>query len=176
MSLAALMACGFLRSQADPPPAVQATPPVDAPVDVAAPPEVLVPPSAPPAARCPAPDPAALVAASYAPYTTGGAPAPALLDATCWSIGTRARLEAALDKAAAEGEYAPPGFDPIVDAQDWEVTNLRVRVVDAGTVEASFQNFGSPVTVTWEVVNEGGGWRVVDLRFATGRTLLGSLW
>lgn len=143
------------------------------------PPPAESPPSSPPPGpaglSCPAPDPVALVQASYAPYTTRGGPTPDLLGATCWSADTGGRLKAAADRAAAEGGLAPPGFDPLVDGQDWDVTDLRVRAVDADTVEASFQNFQSPTTVTWELVVEGGGWRVRDLRFAGGRSLLGSL-
>ncbi len=118
---------------------------------------------APPPSGCPA-DPVALVEAAYAPYLGGGAP-PDLPVATCWSGAMAARIAATRAAAAAMEDIAPPGFDPVIDGQDWQLSNLAVRAVDADTVEARFDNFGTPSVVTWELVDEGG-WRVADLRTA----------
>jgi hypothetical protein len=88
---------------------------------------------------------------------------PALENAAPWTQDLDALIEAARD---VEGGI---GFDPIIDGQDYEVADLQVAVGDATAsaatdVTATFTNLGDPVTVTYELVQEGGGWRVRDVR------------
>ncbi len=152
--LVGLAACSGAPEPAAPPPGPAAPPPRPAPPP---PPQAAV---APPPRACPS-DPVALVTVAYTPYLGDGLP-PALLEATCWSADTRRLIEVARARADAEGGVPAPGFDPLVNAQDYELTGLEVSAIDADTVEARFANFGVAQVVRWDLVDEGG-WRVHDL-------------
>ncbi len=110
------------------------------------------------------PDPADAIRAIYAPYMEQGG-APRLLDAAPWSTDLRARL------AAGQSQAPLLDFDPIVNAQDYELSALAVTTegIVAGshaTVRAHFVNLGSEDEVLFDVVWEGGAWRVDNIRTA----------
>jgi hypothetical protein len=60
-------------------------------------------------------------------------------------------------------------FDPLIDAQDYQLTNLNVTT-DAvvanshATVRANFTNAGAPSEVVYDLIWENGGWRVDNVR------------
>jgi hypothetical protein len=58
--------------------------------------------------------------------------------------------------------------DPFVDAQDWEITGLGLKVTMNGAARATatvtFRNFGEPRTVTHELVKTASGWRIADIK------------
>ena len=82
------------------------------------------------------------------------------------------------DQAAAQkrGEVPELDGDPFIDAQDWEITGLGVKVAMNGAARATatvtFRNFGEPHTVTHELVKTASGWRIADIRMKE-RTLKG---
>lgn len=84
-----------------------------------------------------------------------------------------ARLIDADAKAAAKkGEVGALGGDPLIDAQDWEITDLSTDVKDTGPDKATgtvkFKNFGKDVTITHDLVKLKQGWRIDEIRMPSG--------
>lgn len=75
------------------------------------------------------------------------------------------KLAEAIARAEKKGGFE---FDFIYDGQDYEITGLEVVSVqskdNAATVEARFKNFGEPQRIAYELVREGGAWRIADIR------------
>jgi hypothetical protein len=75
-----------------------------------------------------------------------------------------------LDKPAVIRRTFVPELDgdPFIDAQDWEITGLVIKVAMDGAAKAAatvtFKNFGEAHTVTHELVKTGNGWRIADIR------------
>lgn len=111
-------------------------------------------------------DPAAFVRALYEPYLTGGA-LPEFRRRP-WSARLRSELDAMIARSNAINEPILD-FDPIIDAQDYELRSLnvipifRVEAANAG-VRAQFVNMGEPREVIYDLVWEGGGWRIDNMR------------
>ena len=78
------------------------------------------------------------------------------------------------DFAAAEkaGEVPLLNGDPFIDAQDWEISNLKTTVKSTGANTAiatvAFTMFMKPRTVTLSLVTTPAGWRISDIRWARG--------
>src|ERR1700691_748244 len=99
-------------------------------------------------------------------------------------LDTRARIRryfepslAALiikDQGTAAKRNEPPALDgdPFVDAQDWRIAAVAIRVQNAGDAKAtgvvSFQNAGKPVTVTLQLVQLKGTWKIADIVWKEG--------
>ncbi|MDC7682981.1 DUF3828 domain-containing protein [Asticcacaulis sp. BYS171W] len=60
-------------------------------------------------------------------------------------------------------------FDPFIDAQDYEITEVKVtaKMLDPKRqlVTASFRNIGTPMTVLYDFVLTKKGWRISDVRY-----------
>lgn len=67
-------------------------------------------------------------------------------------------------------------FDIFYNTQDPQITNLRVgqAVVkgDKATVPVTFYNFEKKETVTYLLTNNGGKWKITDIHYGGGFTLL----
>lgn len=107
--------------------------------------------------------PEALIEAFYQPYFDGNFPENE-------SQFRSAALQALYDNDAEitpEGEMGAISFDPYIDGQDYDITNLEIGATDiAGddaTVEVTFSNFGEPRSLTYELVLEDGGWKIDDV-------------
>lgn len=65
-----------------------------------------------------------------------------------------------------EGEMGAISFDPFIDGQDYEVTDLVIGTPDiagdAATVEVTFKNFGQRRSLVYELVEEDG-WKIDDV-------------
>ena len=78
------------------------------------------------------------------------------------------------DFATAEkaGEVPLLNGDPFIDAQDWEISNLKTAVKSTGAntavATASFTMFMKPRTVTLDLLSTPAGWRITDIRWAKG--------
>lgn len=61
-------------------------------------------------------------------------------------------------------------FDPLYDADDIEVTEFAVTTQSASGSKAvvlvTFKNFGKPSSITFDLVREGGQWKVNNIRSA----------
>ena len=62
--------------------------------------------------------------------------------------------------------------DPFIDAQDWEIANLKLEVRDAGPRKATgvvtFSNAKEPRTVTLDLIMTGDGWRIAEIKAPSG--------
>ena len=67
-------------------------------------------------------------------------------------------------------------FDPLADSQKYELSDETFTLVDgddsAATVKVDFKNYDEPKSVTLKLVSSDDGWRVEDIDFPDGRTLL----
>jgi hypothetical protein len=114
------------------------------------------------------PDPAAIIQPLYDPYLAEGAQLPALEQQAPWSVAMLASLREMMARSQAQGEPILD-FDPLIDAQDYQLTNLNVTT-DAvvanshATVRANFTNAGAPSEVVYDLIWENGGWRVDNVR------------
>jgi len=113
-------------------------------------------------------DPAIVVRQLYDPYIARADPFPSFRDQAPWSVGLWAQLEAMVARSNARNEPILD-FDPIVAAQDYEISNLNV-VTEAvsenshAVVRASFTNLGRNEEVVYDLIWEGDRWRVDNIR------------
>lgn len=117
-----------------------------------------------------APDPAATIRPLYNPYLTEGATFPAFREQAPWSAALWAQLEAMMARSEAAGEPILD-FDPLIDAQDYQLNNLSVTTdaVSEGShavVRSRFSNAGRDTEVVFDLVWEQNGWRVDNIRTA----------
>lgn len=67
-------------------------------------------------------------------------------------------------KAARRGEVGTLDFDPFVDAQDWEISDLAIAVEDSGPGKAratvKFKNVDKPSVVTLDLVKIAKAWKI----------------
>ena len=70
------------------------------------------------------------------------------------------------------GEVPLLNGDPFVDAQDWEISNLKTDVKSTGAntavATATFVIFMEPRTVTLDLLNTPAGWRIAEIRSVSG--------
>jgi hypothetical protein len=80
----------------------------------------------------------------------------------------------AADQAAAakRGDEPELDGDPFIDAQDWEITQLKIAAVmegaDKATATVSFRNFDEAQSVTVKLVKLAAGWRIADIVWPDG--------
>jgi len=77
------------------------------------------------------------------------------------------------DQAAAAKRNEVPMLDgdPFIDAQDWEIANLKVDVKAVGataTGTVSYTNFNEARTVTLNLAKTSGGWRIAEINAPSG--------
>ena len=81
------------------------------------------------------------------------------------------------DFAAAHkaGEVPMLNGDPFIDAQDWDISNVKTTVKSTAATTAvatvTFIQFMEPRTVTLDLVNTPAGWRIADIKWARGSSL-----
>ena len=70
-------------------------------------------------------------------------------------------------EAARRGEVGTLDFDPFVDAQDWEISDLAIAVEDAGPGKAratvKFKNVDKPSAVTLDLIKAGKAWKISNV-------------
>lgn len=76
------------------------------------------------------------------------------------------------EAAAKRGDAPELDGDPFIDAQDWEITDLKIASKMEGTDKAvamvSFRNFDEPHSVTVELIKLPVGWRIADIVWTEG--------
>jgi hypothetical protein len=75
------------------------------------------------------------------------------------------------DAAAAKRKDAPAlDFDPFVDGQEWEVTDLNIAVngapTDKATATVNFKNFGMPTKIVLSLVKVKTDWRITNITWS----------
>lgn len=80
------------------------------------------------------------------------------------------------DAKTSEGQIGAIDFDPLYNAQDVEKKNFAVGKADlkddTGTVPVTFSNFGTKQTVTFVMKRINDAWKIDDIRYSGGETLL----
>ena len=75
-------------------------------------------------------------------------------------------------EAEKRGEVPMLNGDPFIDAQDWEISNLKIAVKPTGADTAlavvAFVIFNEPRTVMLDLVNTPAGWRIAEIRSPSG--------
>jgi len=81
-------------------------------------------------------------------------------------------MEADATAAAKRKEVGALDGDPFVDAQDFEITDVKIDVKDSAPDKATgtvtFKNFGKDTTVTYDLVKLKQGWRIDDIHMPSG--------
>jgi Protein of unknown function (DUF3828) len=74
------------------------------------------------------------------------------------------------------GEIGVIDFDPLYSAQDIKIKNFKVQKarIDGTSAEVpvSFTNYGRAEKLTFKMVSHGGAWKISDIRYTEGATLL----
>lgn len=116
-------------------------------------------------------DPAEAIRPLYERYMTEGAQFPDFRNQAPWSADLWRQLEAMTQRSEALNEPILD-FDPLIDAQDYQLSNLNVTTDGMvenshATVRASFSNMGRPTEIVYDLIWENGGWRVDNIRTST---------
>lgn len=76
-------------------------------------------------------------------------------------------------------EIGAIGADPLYDGQDFEIKEFAVGkgTIDGtkSTVNVTFTNFGEKKTIVFSLVETAGAWRILDIKYSHGDTLLAML-
>jgi hypothetical protein len=112
--------------------------------------------------------PEALLQSIYASYDTGEFP-----DDSEEIYSHKLKDLFALDRERTpEGEIGALDFDPFVNGQDYELTNVQIGTpeVSGQTAHATvtFDNFGDSNTLAIDMVEESDGWKVDDVASVAG--------
>ena len=107
--------------------------------------------------------PEAMLEAFYDPYFTGEFP-------DNEAAFRSQALQALYDNDAEvtpEGEMGALSFDPYIDGQDFDISEFAIGTPgiagDYASVDVTFNNFGEPRSLTYELVLEDGGWKIDDV-------------
>ena len=81
------------------------------------------------------------------------------------------------DAVTSKGEVGVIDGDPLYDAQDMEIKKFAIgKAVYAdgqARVNVSFENFGQRKSIIFLLRNGRSGWRISDIDYGQGRTLVG---
>src|SRR2546423_13255219 len=80
------------------------------------------------------------------------------------------------DAVTSKGEVGAIDGDPLYDAQDVKITHFAIArphyEAARALVDATFENYGQKKTITFVVVKVSGGWRIRNILYGEGRTLV----
>ena len=83
------------------------------------------------------------------------------------------------DATTSKEEVGALDGDPLYDAQDMDIKKFRIgKSTQEGSkaqVPVTFENFGKPVRIIFRLIKTSMGWRISDIEYAEGQTLLGLL-
>lgn len=113
-------------------------------------------------------DPAGLIEYAYAPYESGVFPE----DITELFSPTLTQLWNDMAVRSQEFELPIIDFDPFINAQDYELSDLVISdpavTGDTATVGVSFRNFGEPQDIRFTLVRRVAGWKIDDIEALDG--------
>ena len=79
------------------------------------------------------------------------------------------------DQEDSRGEVGKIDFDPLYDAQDFEISDFNLVVLPnkngAGYVAARFKNTGIDQEIIFALQRTKMGWRIADIQYKNGRSL-----
>lgn len=113
-------------------------------------------------------DPKGLVEYAYVPYRTGDFPenpfelySPTLME-----------LWEAMEERTLDGEVGAIDFDPLINAQDYDIKGFAVGDAavngDQAVVTATFTNLGEPQEMRFTLVRRAEGWKIDDIESLAG--------
>lgn len=112
-------------------------------------------------------DPRAVVIAAYEPYLESDFDWGNYDDSALYSRELNALFDRDARESEAAGEVGRLDFDPLVNGQDYEITNLEIGQAavtgDKAVVPVEFDNFSSPTTIEIRLVKEDYGWSIDDV-------------
>jgi Protein of unknown function (DUF3828) len=80
------------------------------------------------------------------------------------------------DAADAKGEVGAMDADPLYDAQDMDIKKFAIGAAEmtgeTAKVVVSFENLGEKTAVTYLLVKRAVGWRISDIQYGEGPSLL----
>jgi hypothetical protein len=80
------------------------------------------------------------------------------------------------DKQTPPGEMGAIDFDPLYDAQDVGAKKFAVGKAtvngEKATVPVTYENFGEKKNITYQMVRQGDAWKIADIKYQSGFTLL----
>src|SRR5437660_8419198 len=83
------------------------------------------------------------------------------------------------DAVRSKGEVGAIDGDPLYDAQDMEIKKFAIDKATFASgkarVNVRFENFGQQKNIVFVLVNGKTGWRISDIEYGEGRTLVGEL-
>jgi hypothetical protein len=110
-------------------------------------------------------DPVASVRAIYASYERDK---PSAWFERDYSARLRKLIDTDRESAAKEGDAGKFDWDPIINAQDWKLSAIKISLVskagDRAVVDAWFHNLGSDQHMRFSLVREGAKWAIDDLQ------------
>lgn len=81
------------------------------------------------------------------------------------------------DSTTVKEEPGALNGDPLYDAQDMEIKNFKIGQAavknKSAAVPVTFENFGEKKKITFSLVQENGTWKIEDIRYQGGYTLVG---
>jgi hypothetical protein len=79
------------------------------------------------------------------------------------------------DQENSKGEVGKIDFDPLYDAQDFEISDFKLVVLPnkkgLGYVAARFKNMGVDQEIIFALQRTKMGWRIADIKYKDGRSL-----
>ena len=79
------------------------------------------------------------------------------------------------DQEDSKGEVGKIDFDPLYNAQDFEISDFKVVVLPnkkgSGYVAARFKNMGVDQEIIFALQRTKMGWRIADIQYKDGRSL-----
>jgi len=79
------------------------------------------------------------------------------------------------DQAEYKGDVGQLEFDPLYNAQDFEIKDFSVALItqkkDSAEVAASFKNMGKNEKIMFLLSNTAQGWRIADIKYSDRHTL-----
>ncbi|HEY0426771.1 MAG TPA: DUF3828 domain-containing protein [Pyrinomonadaceae bacterium] len=83
------------------------------------------------------------------------------------------------DAIDSKGEVGAIDSDPLYNAQDIQIKNFAVgqpKIENSkATVPVTFENYGRKVSITYELVQKDSAWKIADINYGGGETLMGWL-
>lgn len=114
-------------------------------------------------------DPRALIESIYAPYLRDEVPDNYPTDQFTPTLKT---LWDDMETRQNESEMAILDFDPIINGQDFQITDFAVADPliegDKATVVATFRNFSEPQEMHYTLLHQADGWKIDDLESVAG--------
>jgi uncharacterized protein DUF3828 len=115
-------------------------------------------------------DPVAYIRAIYRAYMT--LPFDKVPAFESLSLSPRLRALVDADQKEAQGEVGRLDFDPIINAQDWKLSKLKVTLVsrtgDNAVVDAAFHNIDVDEHQRFTLLREKGKWEIDDIQALQG--------